>query len=350
MQHDLGQWLDPVVVVLAAILVGVGCSGVRTTPSSMALVEEQKGPKAEVPFQEAGNLSMVEALRAETPTEYVLGPGDTVAISLLRHDEFKAEVTVSPTGKILYYLAGEVQAAGLTIFQLREELRKRLTQFVREPEILVRITEYRSQKVFVLGEARNPGIYPLRGNTTLVEALAMAGGTTDKAYLKGAYLVRDGRLAIVNFPALLETGSMEENIPLRPNDIVFIPDETDRKVFVLGEVNHPTALVLDRDLSLLEAIAMAEGFTQDADLEAVFLLRGNLSQPRYVQIDVHRMIQEKDLQTNLSLEPRDVVYVPSSAMADTERFMARLATILIPIFDLEKAVILVLKDRAIVAR
>lgn len=334
---DPVRWLGPGVVAL--FIVG-GCFGGRAAPLTQVRVEGPKAPKVEVPFQEAGKLSMAEALRVEAPTEYVLGPGDTVEISLLRHDEFKAQVTISPTGKILYYLVEEVEAAGLTLFQLRDELKKRLTPYIREPEVLVRITEYKSQKVFVLGQVRNPGIHPLRGSTTLVEALSMAGGVTDNAYLKGAYLVRNGKLTIVDFPALLERGSMQENVPLRPNDIIFIPDETERKVFVLGEVNRPTALVLDKEFSLLEAIATAGGFTRDANPRAVLLLRGDLSKPRYVQVDVQRMVQERDLAASLSLEPRDVVYVPSSTMADVERFMARLATILSPIVDLERAIIL----------
>ena len=276
---------------------------------------------------------MAESLQTEKPEEYRLGPGDTVEISLLSHPEFHADVTIGPTGKLLYYLVGEVPARGLTMFELREALRSRLTAFVREPEVLVRITEYRSQRVYALGQVRNAGFYPLRGPTTLVELVAMAGGFTDRAFLRGAYLVRDGKLTIINFPALFEKGNMRENVSVRADDIVFIPDKNDRKVFLLGEVKQPAAITLERDLTLLEAIAAAGGLTQDSDWKSVLLLRGGLSNPRYVELDVKEMLRGKDRRGDLLLEQGDIIYVASTPIADVAHFMAQISTILSPISD-----------------
>ena len=276
---------------------------------------------------------MAQSLQAENPEDYRLGPGDTVEISLLRHPEFHADVTIGPTGNILYYLVGEVAARGLTLLELREALRSRLTPFVREPEVLVRITEYRSQRVYALGQVRNPGFYPLRGPTTLVELMAMAGGFTDRAFLRGAYLVRGGKLTIINFPALFEKGNMGENVPVHANDIVFIPDQNDQKVFLLGEVSHPAAIILERDLTLLQAIAVAGGLTRDSDWKSVLLLRGGLSNPRYVELDVKEMLRGKDRRGDLLLERGDIIYVASTPITDVAHFMAQISTILSPIFN-----------------
>jgi polysaccharide export outer membrane protein len=307
-----------------------GCSASRAqSPKEIAA-----GPTpVEATFQDAGNLSMAESLQAESPEDYRLGPGDTVEISLLRHPEFQAPVTVGTTGKILYYLVGEVPARGLTLLELREALRSRLTAFVREPEVLVRVTEYRSKRVYALGQVHNPGFYPLRGPTTLVELVAMAGGFTDRAFLRGAYLVRDGKLTIINFPALFEKGNMRENVSVRADDIIFIPDKTDRKVFLLGEVKQPTAIALERDLTLLEAIAVAGGLTPNSDWNSVLLLRGGLSNPSYVELDVKEMLRGKDRRGDLLLEQGDIIYVASTPIADVAHFMAQISTILSPISD-----------------
>lgn len=276
---------------------------------------------------------MAASLQAESPEDYRLGPGDTVEISLLRHPEFRAEVTVGSTGKILYYLVGEVAASGLTQFELRETLRSRLTAFVREPEVLVRVIDYKSQRVYALGQVRNPGPYPLRGPTKLVELLAMAGGLTDRAFLRGAYLMRDGKLTIINFPALLEKGNMSENIAVRADDIVFIPDEDDQKVFLVGQVNQPGAIPLERDLTLLEAIAVGGGLTQDSDWKSVLLLRGGLSNPSYIELDVKEMLRGKDRRGDLLLEQGDIIYVATTPIADITHFMEQIRTILSPVLD-----------------
>jgi polysaccharide export outer membrane protein len=321
-------------VALAVMLAAAGCSGARGTAAPVA-----PAPESKAEFVPAGNQSMAPTLRAEQASEYILGPGDVVEIAILRLDEFKTQVTISPTGKLPYYLVDDIQAAGLTIFQLRDELQARLKTFIREPSVLVRITEYRSQKVFVLGQVTNPGLYSLRGDTTLIEALAMAGGVTVNAYLQGAYLVRGGQLVIVDFPALVERGNTLENVPLRSNDVIFIPDRNQRRIFVLGEVARPSAIVMDKELTLLEAIATAGGFTNDANAKTVAVIRGGLSQPQLLTVDVQKILKENNYAANLVLEQRDVIYVASTAFADFERFMIRIGNIIRPIVDLERAII-----------
>jgi polysaccharide export outer membrane protein len=316
----------------AALVVLFGCSA-RRAQSAKETSPAAAPPPVEAAFQDAGNLSMAESLQAETLEDYRLGPGDTVEISLLRHPEFQAQVTVGTTGSIVYYLVGEVPARGLTLFELREALRSRLAAFVREPEVLVRVTEYRSKRVYALGQVHNPGFYPLRGPTTLVELVAMAGGFTDRAFLRGAYLVRDSKLTIINFPALFEKGNMRENVSVRADDIVFIPDRNDQKVFLLGEVNEPAAIALERDLTLLEAIAVAGGLTPNSDWKSVLLLRGGLSNPQYVELDVEEMLRGKDRRGDLLLEQGDIIYVASTRIADVAHFMAQISTILAPIFN-----------------
>jgi polysaccharide export outer membrane protein len=283
---------------------------------------------------------MAKMLKDRVPAEYILGPEDTVEVSVFRYDELKMEATISPTGKIPYYLIGDVQAGGLTQFQLRDKIQHELAVFIKDPKVVVRITEYRSHKIFVLGQVASPGVYRMKNDYTLLEAISSAGGITADAYLDGAYLVRDGRIVLVNFSDLIRRGNTEENILLLLGDIIYIPDKNDQKVYILGEVNKQSAVPMREPLTLLEGITEAGGFTLNANKKSIVLLRGNLSEPEIITIDAKRILKESELAANIPLRRGDIVYVPSSLIADLERFAIRLSNILEPLLKIERGIIL----------
>jgi polysaccharide export outer membrane protein len=282
------------------------------------------------------NLSMAKKLKNLPRTEYLLGPEDTVEISVFRQDDLKMQTTVSPLGKISYYLMDDIQAAGLTQFQLRDKIKEELAKFIKDPGVVVQITEYRSHKVFVLGQVTNPGVFHMRNDYTLVEAISAAGGVASDAYLGGAYAVRDREILLVNFYKLIEEGNMGENIPLMPNDVIYIPDNKEQRVFVLGEVNKQSAIPTRDGLTLLAAIAEAGGFTHDANKGAILVMRGNLSEPQIMRIDAKRM----DLSANVPLERGDIIYVASSGFANVERTALRISSILQPFLQVARGIIL----------
>ncbi len=294
-------------------------------------------PATETPVEVATqNLSMAKRLKNRPVSEYVLGPEDTVEISVFGHDELRMEATISPMGKISYYFIDDIQAAGLTQFQLRDKIREELANFIKDPKVVVRITEYRSHKVFVLGQVTKPGVFHMRNDFTLVEAISAAGGITSDAYLGGAYVVRDDEILLVNFSKLIEKGNMEENIPLMRNDVIYIPDNKEQRIFVIGEVNRQSAIPTGKGLTLLEAIAEAGGFTHDANKGAILVMRGNLSEPQIMRINAKQM----DMTTNIPLQRGDIIYVASSAFADVERTALRISHILQPFLDVARGVML----------
>lgn len=322
------------ILTLITIILG-GCGSAHH-----AVVEHiptPPSPATETPVEVATqNLSMATKLKNRPTTEYLLGPEDTVEISVFRHDELKMETTISPMGKISYYLINDIQAAGLTQFQLRDKIREELAKFIKDPEVVVRITEYRSHKVFVLGQVINPGVFHMRNDFTLVEAISAAGGIAADAYLGGAYVVRDGEILLVNFFKLLEKGNMEENIPLAPNDVIYVPDNKEQRVFVIGEVNRQSAIPIGNGLTLLEAIAEAGGFTHDANKGAILVMRGNLSEPQLMRINAKRI----GLTSNVSLQRGDIIYIASTAFADVERTALRISHILQPFLQVARGVML----------
>jgi polysaccharide export outer membrane protein len=201
--------------------------------------------------------------------------------------------------------------------------------------VVVRVTAPRSRKIFILGQVKNPGVYPMRSELTLLEGISAAGGVTPDAYLSGAYVVREGKILVVNFFELIEKGNTEENIPLMVGDVIYIPDNKDQKVFVLGEVNKQSAIPTSDRMTLFEAIAEAGGFTHDANKKSILVMRGNLSEPDIMKIDARRM----DLAKNIPLERGDIVYVASSSFADVERIAVRLSNILQPFYNLSRTVV-----------
>jgi polysaccharide export outer membrane protein len=281
------------------------------------------------------NLSMAKKLKHSPSSEYILGPGDELEVSVFRRSEMTMQCTVSQQGRISYFLVGDIQAGGLTRFQLRDEIARRLSEFVRNPEVVVRITGYWSHTVFVLGQVNNPGVYRMKNDITLVEAMSAAGGIGPNAYLSGAYVVRDGKILLVNFVELIEKGNTDENIPLLPGDMIFVPDNRDRKVFVLGEVNKQAAIPMRERMTLLEAIAEAGGLTRDAEKNAILVMRGNLSEPEIMTIDGQHM----DIVAGIPLQPGDIVYVASSGFANVERIAVRLSHILEPFYTLARTVV-----------
>lgn len=281
------------------------------------------------------NLSMAKELKEQPHAPYVLGPEDTLEISVFRHKELDMQCTISPEGKISYFLVGDILASGLTQFELRDRVEKGLGKYIKNPQVVVRVVEPRSHKVYVLGEVRKPGVYRMRSNFMLVEAISAAGGVGPDAYLSGAYVVRNGEILLVNFYELIQKGNTEENIPLLSGDVVYIPDNREQRVFVLGEVNKQAAIQMRERMTLFEAVAEAEGFTRDAEKASIVVMRGNLSEPEVMIINAKNM----DLKANIPLERGDIVYVASTTFADVRRVAMGISQILRPFLDVAKGII-----------
>lgn len=162
--------------------------------------------------------------------DYVLGNDDVLAISVWREPEITRTVPVRPDGKVSLPLIGEIQAKGLTPKQLQGNLTLALRSYLANPEVTVIVQEVRSQKFNILGEVARPGSYPLSKSTTVVDALAIAGGFRDFAKVKKIYILREQQsgspLKIpFNYKDVVERNRFEQNVELKPND-------TDRKSVV----------------------------------------------------------------------------------------------------------------------
>ena len=158
---------------------------------------------------------------------YVIGPEDVLSINVWREEALTRQVPVRSDGKISLPLVDEIHAAGLTPLQLKEKLTLRLKEFIDNPNVSVIVTQANSQKVYVSGEVRTPGVYPLRGETTLLQVIPMAGGFTEWADQKKVLVIRKegekDRRIVVNYKKIVSGDDMGSNIVLKPGDTIIVP-------------------------------------------------------------------------------------------------------------------------------
>jgi polysaccharide export outer membrane protein len=159
------------------------------------------------------------------PAEYRIGPEDLLYIAVWKNEAMSREVPVRPDGMISLPLLNDVQAAGLTPMQLRQVLIGRLAEYMPSPEVSVIVQEVRSPRVSILGEVVHPGRYDLKGVTTVMDLLALAGGFTEFASQRRIVVLRGkgpdaGRIRF-DYDRAMSDGA-RENFELRPGDIVLV--------------------------------------------------------------------------------------------------------------------------------
>ncbi|MDP8255990.1 MAG: SLBB domain-containing protein [Candidatus Alcyoniella australis] len=256
---------------------------------------------------------------------YTLGLDDLLLITVYGREELLKEGPIDPDGAIFVPLVGRVPAAGLTVVELQIELTALLAHFLRDPQVDVQIIEYRSRKFFVLGEVLQPGVFAGRGETTLIEAVGLAGGLTQDANLSEAFLVREDSVVPVDFRALFRGGETGRNLPVQRGDLIYVPSASTLRVYVLGEVNLPTVVVMRHGrLTLAEAIAEAGGFNENyAYKSGVQVVRGGLAEPTVYTVNFRDVLRGRQLD-RFDLEPGDIVFVPATGLTKWERAMQQL--------------------------
>lgn len=161
-------------------------------------------------------------------SEYVIGNDDMLSINIWKEPEISRALPVRSDGKISLPLVGEVQAAGRTPMQLEEEVANKLRSYITDPVVTVMVQESNSERYNILGQVAKPGSYSLAVTTSVLDAIATAGGFRDFAKKKGIYILRrdskDGETRIpFNYADVIKGKKTEQNIRLQPNDTVVVP-------------------------------------------------------------------------------------------------------------------------------
>jgi polysaccharide biosynthesis/export protein len=223
--------------------------------------------------------------QAQSAGDYVIGAQDVLTIQVFDQADLGGKYTVEADGTFSFPLVGRVTAGGLTLRSFEGELKKKLADgYFRNPQVTVAVEQYRSQRVFVMGEVRAPGPVSLTGGMTLIEALARAGSTQPTA---------SGEVAVVRAPqgakgpAIptqeagtelfrasirdLESGALSQNIELRDGDTIFVPRA--ETAYVFGQVKNPGGYALQKDTSVLQALSLAGGVTENGAMNRLRVMR-----------------------------------------------------------------------------
>ena len=320
---------------IASLIVGMllGCTSQQPVPTGAPpVVAPRPAPAA----PEAARLMTTEeqlaALRtavAQTAAVPSIGKSDVLNISVYDEPDLSvAGIPVRPDGKISFPLVGDVQAEGLTGNELAASLTDRLRQFVLAPKVSVIVQEFNSLNYTIYGEVVRPGVYPLHKDVTITAAVAKAGGlnkgqfratSVELADLTHAFIARQGKVLPVDFSRLLREGDMRFNINLQSGDLINIPSGLSQEVYVIGEVNKTALFSYREDMPMSRTLAQAEGFTQDADLSRIHVIRGALSNPVLIVSDFNKVINGEA--QDVRLEPGDIIYVPPKHLATWARMI-----------------------------
>ncbi|MBN2467641.1 MAG: polysaccharide biosynthesis/export family protein [Deltaproteobacteria bacterium] len=278
-----------------------------SSPPVINEVSKEKAPPR-IPIQE------------KKEKDYEIGPEDVLEVMVWDHDDLTRELYVSQEGDFSYPLIGKVHAAGLTISQLEEEIKKRLSgRFIINPQVTITVKEYKSKRVFVLGEVggstasgQGPGTYPLAGKTTLMDVLSQAGGPTRDAGTEVIIIrpknapgnpvslaeAKKDEIIKVSLKSILE-GDPSQNIYLEPNDTIYVSKAN--YFFVYGEVNKPGRYNLEEGTTILKAITTAGGVTEKAAVNRTKVVREKSGGKTEISVKM-----------NDPVEPEDIIMVPES--------------------------------------
>ena len=285
------------------------CASVPVTarPAATQIVPEQTVPEPQA---------------AVLGANYVVGPQDVLIITSYDQPDLTGTFTVEIDGTFTYPLIGRLRVGGMTLREVEATLKKELVDqgFFRDPEVTVAIEQYRSQRIYVVGEVRAPGAYPMSGDMRLVEALALAGSTLPTASGE-AVIMRpsDEALVLESTPnsaastgqpaeqpnnvvrvdlSALENGDLSQNVALTNGDTIFVLRA--ESVYVFGQVRNPGAYPLrQRNTTVLQALSLAGGVTD----------RGSTGRIQIVRI-VDGVREEIRAELTDIVLPRDTIVVP----------------------------------------
>ncbi|WP_225984747.1 polysaccharide biosynthesis/export family protein [Noviherbaspirillum aerium] len=324
---------------------GTSASGAEMTnavlkPITPQLVKMENALREKQVSQDIGKL-------LGKPAAYTIDSGDVLSIVVWDHPELSNSATtavgmqagagadastfattappagfmVDHQGEIQFPYAGAIKVAGLTQEQARNLLAGKLSKYLRQPKVTLRVQAFRSKRVYVDGEVKSPGLQSINDiPMTLVEALNRAGGVMPTGDQSQIVINRGGTNYQINLPQLVQRGVNPGSILLADGDVVRVRSRDESKVFVSGEVVSPRALTMyNGRLTLNEALGESGGVNPlSGDGSQIYVIRKNGPDQVVYQLD-GRGAGAMAMAEGFELSPKDVVYVAATPLANWNR-------------------------------
>jgi polysaccharide export outer membrane protein len=316
--------LTPLLPLLALVLL-TGCASMpgkelgsaapltRITPVSSEEVGDTQTP----PSVAVSHLKAKPFKPGKVEPEYRVGEGDVLKINVFGETGMNdLRVRVEADGRIQLPAIESPKVGGLTLREIQKKLTEAYRAEFNEPWVMVTMDSYGSKPIYLLGEFNNPGVSYMDRPTNLLAAVALGKGTTDKAYMPGARIIRGDAILPVDIKSVLKDGRLEQNIWLKGGDTIFIPSAEELKCYVVGAVQAPGAFpCANGQQTLARVLASAGGpVNTKASLGGVRIIRTlSAVEGQVLTADAGSIL--KGEAPDIELRPDDIIFVPQTPLS-----------------------------------
>ena len=314
-------------------------------PITAELIANQAVPGQQSPKFDAG-------LQASEPYRYLIGEGDVLTILVNRplygaagssasgESEADSKYVVNESGEVFLPFHGALRVAGLTISEAYEQIRAALARFINQPQVNVRVAEFRSQRVAVVGAVLEPGYQSITNRALSFSEAMLVAGWDETADLRQVALKRGGETFVIDAQRILSSPEFGQRLHLRAGDVLVVP-QNDQYVYLLGEAPNSTKLIRDGQRSLGWALvgggsagnAQKQNYLQDGAAKpgSIFVIRPRQDLAEVFHLD-GRSPEAFILADQFQLQDRDIVFVSSRSVTRFNRFVAQLIPSLQSVF------------------
>lgn len=320
-----------ILLAISVLLLTAGCARQQLQPTvSLEEFQEnsvQSAPPNSKKFIPQGNFSTAQSITKEDrATDYILGSGDLIIITVFESAELNTETRISSRGDLAMPLLGRVHIEGLTSGEAEKKIEQALTRdYMHTAHVSLFVKERMNQQITLVGAVKQPGTFETQSRKRILEVLALAGGLSPTAG-DTAYVTRKdkengtNRVFLVDMDALLTEGRVDMNMLIQGGDVIFVPESD--LIQVDGAVRRPGSFKIDGEMTVDSAIASAGGLANYADDDDIKLIRKNKEGKReIVQLSMENIIRMRENQNTsiknglwqeLLLRDGDVIFVEAS--------------------------------------
>jgi polysaccharide biosynthesis/export protein len=261
--------------------------------------------------------------------EYALGSADTISINLTDTDELDGSYIIGPNGNIDLPFVGQINIDNLTLIETKKKLISVLKKYYKNYDLQIKIEEFNSSKVYILGAVKNQLTINLNQKPIkLIDAAIQANynpNSADKNYGNKGLLRRDNQVYKIDINKIFQSTDTKENFYLKKNDVVFV-DRNSEALHVFGEITKPGVYFPNMDYSLTELISSAGINNLTADASKVYIIREDYNS--FLKINVFKLDISNPINLVLGkrfmLQPKDIVFIPPTSLVKWNRVISLL--------------------------